>query len=95
MQLVAACLLAACGSDGHEPVAGEYDDGPYHCCAPEQGSSCCDGSPQGECFAYGGIYGDCTSEGDELDARVICGLCCEGLTEGIRPGWDAWRAKYA
>lgn len=80
-KLVAAGLLAACGSDGPKPAADEYDDGVYHCCAPGQGDSCCAGHAQGECFAYGGIYGDCTSEGAELDARVICGLCCEGLTE--------------
>ena len=62
---------------------GEYDDGFYHCCAKGDGTSCCEGyEPIGEsamCFEYGGIYGDCRAEGELLERKIICAICCEGL----------------
>ena len=60
----------------------EYDDGPAaHCCAEGQGTSCCEGREPGTCFEYGGIYGECITEGNEFEAKVMCAKCCEGLQQ--------------
>lgn len=68
--------MAGCG--GNEPKGG-YDQGPYHCCDPDQGTSCCSGYRQGFCFAYGGTSGACRGPGDSYDGKDICSLCCDGL----------------
>ena len=34
------------------------------CCAPGEGTACCAGMPLGNCFKYGGIYGDCRPHGE-------------------------------
>lgn len=78
----AAMWAAACGSTetGSAELPGEYDDGVYHCCAEGDGTACCEGYEPGMCFEYGGIYGVCGQPGEEREAKVICGLCCPGLT---------------
>jgi hypothetical protein len=49
------------------------------CCAPGEGTACCAGMPLGNCFKYGGIYGDCRPHGEMLEAKVTCAHCCGGL----------------
>lgn len=79
---------AGAAVDGAVVEAGEdapYEmRGVYRCCAEGTGTDCCDGfpkSPSGSnmCFAYGGVYGDCRRAGEELEGKVICAGCCEGL----------------
>lgn len=70
------------GRDGQGPDGGRYTQGVYSCCAKGEGTACCEGKGQGACFAYGGIYKDCVSAGGEIEGKVICGLCCPGLTRG-------------
>jgi hypothetical protein len=77
-------LLLACSltdSATKTPAAGEYDDGVYHCCAEGDGTACCDDHEQGMCFEYGGVYQECIPAGGEMEGKVICALCCDGLTQ--------------
>lgn len=67
-------LDAATTQDGGYTMAGVY-----RCCAPDAGTSCCEGLEQGMCFAYGGLYGSCRGEGESFEGKVICAHCCEGL----------------
>lgn len=57
-----------------------YRQGAYLCCAKGEGLSCCGGATTGTCFGYGGTLGDCTPEGNTLDGKDICSICCPGLT---------------
>jgi hypothetical protein len=50
------------------------------CCAPGEGTACCAGMPLGNCFKYGGIYGDCRPHGALFEAKITCAHCCGGLT---------------
>ena len=69
------------------PANGRYTQGVYSCCAKGEGISCCppDSLPDptigrtATCFPYGGAYEDCVPEGGELEAKVICAICCPGL----------------
>lgn len=54
-------------------------DGVYRCCEQGHAKDCCDGTPPGICFAFGGNLGRCTGEGEELDAKDTCAACCSGL----------------
>ena len=54
------------------------------CCAPGEGTACCAGMPLGNCFKYGGIYGDCRPHGADLEGKVTCGHCCGGLVR-VKP----------
>src|SRR5262245_33882462 len=74
--LAVTCAVVGCGDKQEE---GEYDQGPYHCCAPNRGTSCCSGYRQGLCFAYGGPFGDCLGPGEQYDAKISCAKCCDGL----------------
>jgi hypothetical protein len=73
--------------DGGDAGTGEVADlgresvsmGVYTCCAPGEGVACCAGTPQGTCFKYGGIYGDCRPHGALMEGKVICAHCCSGL----------------
>lgn len=68
-------------------VSGRYKVGPYSCCAPGEGRTCC--APEtlpdpasgrtATCFQYGGVTGDCTHAGKTYSARDICSKCCDGL----------------
>jgi hypothetical protein len=75
-------------SDGGDGGNGRYTQGVYQCCARGEGTGCCVGLPQGTCFQYGGTAGDCTPEGDSLEAKDICSICCPGLSriESSQPG---------
>jgi len=67
--------------------AGRYTQGIYLCCAKGEERTCCppDTLPDpsvgriATCFQYGGVRGDCTPEGQQLEAKDICSLCCPGL----------------
>jgi hypothetical protein len=67
---------------------GRYSQGIYACCAKGENRSCCppESLPDpsigrtATCFAYGGVRGDCTGEGETLEAKDICSICCPGLT---------------
>jgi len=67
--------MVGCGENG----GGGYDQGPYHCCDPNQGTSCCSDYRKGFCFAYGGTFGACRGPGEEGDSKIICSKCCDGL----------------
>jgi hypothetical protein len=54
------------------------------CCAPGEGTACCAGMPLGNCFKYGGIYGDCRPHGADLEGKVTCAHCCGGLVR-VKP----------
>lgn len=69
-------------------AGGRYQQGSYLCCAKgEERSSCCppDSLPDpsvgrtATCFQYGGTFGDCVPEGQSLEAKDICSICCGGL----------------
>lgn len=65
---------------GTQPDSGRYQQhGVYSCCAEGEGTACCNGKPQGTCFQYGGVSGHCADEGDTLEAKDICSICCAGL----------------
>ncbi len=53
--------------------------GPYRCCAEGTGLGCCEGTRQGTCFKYGGIYDACRAAGETYEGKVICARCCDGL----------------
>lgn len=89
--LLIAFTATHCGKD---PAAqdtdtanpdGSYEDGVYHCCAEGDGTDCCAGYDQGMCFQYGGVYEQCIGEGETIGGKIICALCCDGLTQV----WDA------
>jgi hypothetical protein len=69
-------------------VDGRYTQGIYSCCAKGEERSCCppESLPDpsvgrtATCFTYGGVRGDCTPEGEQLEAKDICSICCPGLT---------------
>lgn len=71
-------LSVGCGGTP-EPGPGEWDDGPYHCCAEGDGTSCCGGYEQGMCFQNGGVLGRCAQAGEMVEGKDICALCCDGL----------------
>ena len=73
-------LFACTGATSDTKTDGGWDDGVYHCCAEGDGTACCDGYDVGMCFEYGGVYGACTPGGGEYEGKVICALCCDGLT---------------
>jgi len=88
-------LLAGCGRSGQMvdgsadgAADGRYSQGVYTCCAKGEGIGCCppESLPDpsigrtATCFSYGGVYDDCVPEGEELEAKVICAICCPGLT---------------
>jgi hypothetical protein len=80
---------ASLQTDGGGVGAVGYDeDGPYRCCAPDAGTSCCVGTKTGFCFEYGGIYKTCTGPGQQYEGKVICARCCPGLarTTIVHPG---------
>ena len=64
---------------GAPTVQGGYSDGVYQCCAPGAGENCCDDYAQGQCYSFGGIYGDCRQVGELIEGKVTCAICCEGL----------------
>jgi hypothetical protein len=66
-------------ADAGDPAQTGYDDGVYHCCAEGEGTSCCDDYDSGMCFEYGGIYHACRGQGEQVERKVICSLCCPGL----------------
>ena len=78
---------------------GRYQQGSYFCCAKGEERSCCppDSLPDpsvgrtATCFQYGGILGDCVPEGQSLEAKDICSICCAGLVrlEASAPLGDA------
>jgi len=87
--IVVAALASSCGgktepttqAEAAAPREGDRTQvGVYSCCAKGEDTACCAGAKQGMCFQYGGIYGDCRKEGEQLEAKVICSHCCEGLT---------------
>jgi hypothetical protein len=67
---------------------GRYTQGVYSCCAKGEGLACCppESLPDpsigriATCFQYGGVRGDCVTEGEDLEAKDICSICCPGLT---------------
>jgi hypothetical protein len=73
------------GSDGSIEDAGDeaavpYETvGAYRCCAEGTGVGCCGGTPQGTCFKYGGAYGACRQAGEQIEGKIICARCCDGL----------------
>ncbi len=72
-------LLACAGTDiGADPTPPAYTDGVYECCAEGEGTTCCADEEQGMCFEYGGIYGECIPDGEQLEGKVICAFCCSG-----------------
>ena len=76
------------GSPTDAAVDGRYSQGTYSCCAKGEERTCCppDSLPDpsigrtATCFTYGGARGDCTGEGESLEAKDICSICCPGLT---------------
>ena len=66
------------GCFGKAEVA--YTDGVYECCAEGEGEECCSRSEDDLCFEYGGLYGECIDQGQEIEGKVICGICCPGMT---------------
>lgn len=80
------------------PDSGRYTQGVYLCCGPGEGRSCCPPNTLPDpnvgrtatCFQYGGVTGRCTAEGQSLEAKDICSVCCSGLTrvESSAPGGD-------
>jgi hypothetical protein len=80
---------ASSGTDagGAAPVPGDaayvegepYLQGVYRCCAKGEGRACC-GEMTGKCFEYGGAIGECSAEGETVEAKEICTHCCAGLT---------------
>lgn len=83
--------LTGCG-DSHRSARPERDagmsgpsptytmQGVYRCCGEGLGESCCDGIPKGTCFAFGGVGERCAEEGEEVDAKDICAVCCDKLS---------------
>lgn len=72
---VALLILSGCssattcgdnGSNGTRVCCGAAGEIPGQNCVP----------PQPE----GGVYGRCLKEGEELEAKVIGGVCCKGLS---------------
>ena len=59
---------------------GRYHQGPYLCCAADEGKACCVGQPQGTCFPYGGVLGACIKEGKTRSVKDTCEICCDGLS---------------
>ncbi len=86
------------GASGGVGGDGTYQQGPYTCCGEGHGLDCCPpGSlPDPEtgqtatCFQYGGVVGACTPEGDVLEGKDICALCCGDLVriESSAPSSD-------
>jgi hypothetical protein len=72
-------LSDAGGSDRSLDAGGFTLRGGYRCCLEEAGTSCCAGTAQGTCFAYGGSTGECAGESETIDAKDTCAICCEGL----------------
>jgi hypothetical protein len=76
------------GTAADAAFEGRYSQGIYSCCAKGEGKTCCppDSLPDpsigrtATCFAYGGVRGDCTGEGETLEGKDICSICCPGLT---------------
>lgn len=60
-------------------VPGRYKDGVYSCCARSEGKACCEGLETGMCFRFGGIYGECRKQGEQLEGKMPCARCCDGL----------------
>jgi len=73
-------FLVSCSQESKSLELG-YTDGVYQCCAQGEDTSCCVDEEPGMCFEYGGYYGDCRQEGELLEGKIICGLCCEGLQQ--------------
>lgn len=89
---------ATAGGGGAAGDDGTYQQGVYTCCGEGKGLECC---PPGSlpdpgsgktatCFQYGGVVGACTAEGDVLEAKDICALCCGTLVriESSAPSSD-------
>jgi len=68
----------ACNDSPDAPEPG-YTDGVYECCAAGDGDTCCADAEVGTCFEYGGIYGTCQGDGELIEGKVICALCCQDL----------------
>ena len=87
LMVAVAFVLIQCGSESTDQDTetahpdGSFEDGVYHCCAPGEGTACCDGYEQGMCFKFGGIYEQCIEAGETVSGKVICALCCDGLAE--------------
>jgi len=73
-------LRVAADAGGADLTVGFTTEGVYRCCAIDAGTTCCAGVAAGLCSTYGGVYGACRAEGMELEAKIICARCCEGLT---------------
>ncbi|MFO0549162.1 MAG: hypothetical protein U0271_12295 [Polyangiaceae bacterium] len=80
------------GEAGATGGGGASDDGTYHqgvytCCGEGKGLACCppgslpdpDTGQTATCFQYGGVVGACTPEGEVLEGKDICALCCGAL----------------
>lgn len=60
--------------------AGRYVTELLVCCAVDEGETCCSNYPNANrCARNGGLYGKCTPEGANLEGKIYCAYCCNGL----------------
>lgn len=78
MSLLFLLLSCAVSDTDDERLSVGYTDGVYQCCAEGDGMACCAGADQGMCFEYGGSYGACVADGEQLEGKVPCAFCCSG-----------------
>lgn len=66
---------------GDDAVSGgRYKHGVYFCCGRgEVVETCCEGKDVGTCFQYGGVSGECIGQGELIEGKDICSMCCPGL----------------
>jgi hypothetical protein len=74
-------LADTTSADSSRTLAARPSVATMQICAalPGEGTACCAGMPLGNCFKYGGIYGDCRPHGAVFEAKVTCAHCCGGL----------------
>lgn len=70
------------GSWGDNALSGgRYKHGVYFCCGKgEVLETCCEGKEVGMCFQYGGVFGECIGQGELIEGKDICSMCCPGLS---------------
>lgn len=76
--MLLALLLACSSTDTGKVGSFAYMDGVYACCGEGEGTECCGAAEPGMCFEYGGIYQGCVADGENLEGKVICAICCSG-----------------
>ena len=78
LALLLSCTTTATDTSKSPSSSFAYTDGVYGCCAKGEGTDCCGDAEPGMCFEYGGVYHDCVSDGQNLESKVICAVCCSG-----------------